>query len=1009
MSQTLEPEEVHRLLGRFFQTVDAIVVSFGGSVDKHIGDAVMAVFGAPIAHGDEAVRALRAAVEIQRAVPALGTELACQLRVHIGIAAGEVVASGLGSDQHHPYTVVGRSVNLAARLVDIAQSGETVVDEAVHHAAGNEFRGTAIENLHLKGIESPIRAWRVDGLAQLDAADNRRPFVGRRDELALLAAALERARVGGGVAIQVRGEAGMGKSRLVAELRRLACEGGFACHTGLALDFGMGKDRGAVRDIVAGLLGIAPGAPEDERHAALAGALMPGRVDPIQRPFLTDLLDLPQPADSRARYEAMDETARQRGRADALVDLLKLHAREQPVLLIVEDVHWADTATLAYLAALTRATSALPAVLAMTSRLEGDPLDAAWRAEVRDARVVTIDLGPLRPEDAQAFAGTGYVGSERFAQRCIERADGNPLFLEQLLATAGDEDDRLPATLHSLVLARVDRLPERDRAALRAAAVVGQRFGLPLVRHLCQLPEVACEGLVAHRLVRPEGDEWMFSHALIRDGVYASLTKARRGALHRTAAAWFAERDPVLHAEHLDRAEAPEAAQAYLQAARAEAAALKQEHAIALARRGAALARERGDAYALNVLLGNLLRYAGAGTPAVEAYRAALVAADGPAERSDALLGIAAGHRLIGGIDEALGALAEAEPLVREHGLVRQLTELHYTRGNLCFAQGHIDACRSEHQAALAGARTLADTAWEARALSGLADADYAEGRMRTARDHFARCVALCDAHGHARIAIANRAMIGHCRVYMAEFDAGLADMQAAGEAARQLGDRHREMFALESVGLLLAACSRYAEARPIHERGLAMAEALGARRYQAVILAHQAEAMLAHGAAADARERLRVALPMAREAGFKFYGPAILGLVACAAVAAEERERCFAEAEATLAAGCMSHNYFFFYRVAIDDAMGRGEWPRALRYAAALADYTRAEPLPYSEFLVARAGTIAALAQRPEDTALRKELARLQAEAERLRWPIAWPEWASAGGSPPHAGALPR
>src|SRR4030095_12059117 len=160
-------------------------------------------------------------------------------------------------------------------------------------------------------------------------------------------------------------------------------------------------------------------------------------------------------------------------------------------------------------------------------------------------------------------------------------AGANPLFLEQLLRTAEESDDRLPASLHSLVLARVDRLPERERTAVWAAAILGQRFPLAALRHLIAAPDYDCAALLAASLVRPDGEELLFAHALIRDGVYASLTRPRRTELHRAAATWYGELDPALTAEHLDRAEAPEAVQAYLAAARAQSEALHSERALA--------------------------------------------------------------------------------------------------------------------------------------------------------------------------------------------------------------------------------------------------------------------------------------------------------------------------------------------------------------------------------------------------------------------------------------------
>ncbi len=996
LSQQRDPEEVHRLLERYFETVDAIVVNAGGSVDKHIGDAVMAVFGAPVAHGNEALRSVRAAAEIQRAVPALGAELGIALAVHIGIASGEVVASGLGSAQHRAYTVIGHSVNLAARLLALAQAGETVLDDAVHAAAERIIRCVPIEGATAKGIDAPLRAWRLVEVVEASGPEAVGKFIGRHAELAQLTALLESSAAGSaGGTVCVRGDAGIGKSRLIGELRRRATDGGFACHAGLVLDFGMAAGRDAVRELVAGLVESPPGTPPDARAVALERAMTLHSLPPSARPFLRDLLDLPQPEEDRALYEAMDNPARQRGREETLVLLLAAAAQRAPVLLVVEDIHWADRTTLRYVAALTRAVASLRAVLALTSRLEGDPLDAAWRATVQGSPFLTIDLGPLPEKDAMVLAAGWLTTSRSFARKCVERAAGNPLFLEQLMRSANEQGDHLPATLHSLVLARMDRLPERDRIALRAAAVVGQRFPLALVRHLAKLPDFVCDRLVAHYLVRPEGDEFLFAHALIRDGVYISLTRVRRAELHRAAAEWYGEREPTLKAEHLDRADAPEAPVAYAEAARARFAALDPERALALVERGAAIARERADVYALNLLHGELRREVGEGRPAVAAYELALASATGPVERCRALVGIAAGQRLIAGVDAAFAALAEAEPLAREQGLVRELAEIHYIRGNLHFARSEVDDCRSQHEAAFACARSIDDPRWEARALSGLGDADYASARVRTALDRFSRCVALFEAHAMARAALPNRVMIGHCRQYLNEFDAGMAEIETALTAAVRLGDRHAEMMALESLGAMGAISARYAIAEPAARRGLQVAEALGARRFQAILISSLAECAVAFGRRAEAFELVERALALARDIGIAFCGPWVLGVKLRLLDDPDERAACCAEAEAVLADPNMIHNHIGFRRNAIEDGLARRDWPGALAQAAALENYMRAEPLPYCDFLIARARALAGLARQPDDPTLRTEVMRLRDEADRLHWPIGFPEWA--------------
>jgi class 3 adenylate cyclase/tetratricopeptide (TPR) repeat protein len=999
MSQRLDPEDVHALLGRFYEAVDEIVERFGGSIDKHIGDSVMAVFGAPIAHGDEAERAVRAAAEIQRVMPSLG-ERDTPLAVHIGIAAGEVVASGLGSTRHRAYTVIGNSVNLASRLLKLAAANETVLDDAVHAAVDRIARCTAISGAAIKGIDAPLTAWRFAELVQPDSSNGARPFVGRHAELAQLSAILQSCAHGSaGGTVFVRGDAGIGKSRLVGELRRLALAEGFLCHSGLVLDFGIAKGRDAIRDIVASAMQLAAGADTDARDAALKDLAARHPRLAARLPFLCDLLDLSQPTEGAAHYDAMDNAARQRGRAAALVELLDATRGKAPVLAIVEDVHWADKVTLDYLAALTRSAATVPIVLAMTSRVEGDPLDPGWRGSVQGSPLITIDLGPLGAEDALAFA-EGFLSAPRgFAQKCVERAGGNPLYLEQLMRATDERGDRLPASLHSLVLSRMDRLPERDRAALRAAAVVGQRFPLDLVRRLAQLPDYECDRLIASFLVRPEGDDYLFAHALIRDGVYTSLTRARRAELHRVAADWYGTRDLALRAEHLDRAETPEAPRAYLEAALAQSAVLRPERALVYAERGAMLAREPTDVVALNMLCGKLCCESGEGKPAVEAYGNALGAAQAPEDRCRALMGIAAGQRLLAGIDAAMAALDEAEPLARANGLTRELAELHYLRGNLSFARGDLAACQTEHEAALACARLLGDAAWEANAESGLADAAYANGRMRTALARFLHCVAICDAHGLTRIAIPNRGMVGHCRIYTLEFDRAIAEIDGARKLAIEVGDRHSEMFALETLGLLMILCDRDEDAIAPLEQGLALSQAIGARRYEATLLFGLGKVAHALGQTSEARDYIERSLAISRETGMRFSGPLALGAKILMLDDPVERERCRVEAEELLAQGCISHNVIGYHRFGIEDALCRGEWSRALRQASALEAYARDEPLPYIDFFVARARALAQIAVQADARAGYDEVARLRAIARDARWPIRWPDWALRDG----------
>ena len=295
----------------------------------------------------------------------------------------------------------------------------------------------------------------------------------------------------------------------------------------------------------------------------------------------------------RAFADAL-EAARTRGKERVIEGLIEAGARRQPLLVTVEDIHWADAGTLSLLGAVARATTRGRAALIMTTRIEGDPLDAGWRAMTADSFQLTIHLSPLAQSEAQTIAKR-FPAAEAFAAKCVERAGGNPLFLEQLLRTAGDlVDGKLPNSIQSVVLARTDLLAANDRRAIEAASVLGQRFTLANLRALIGDQRYTGEALLRNALLRPVPDGLQFAHALVRDGVYASLTRARRRQLHDLAARVFVD-DPLLRAEHLDLADNPEAPRAYLAASRDQSALFRQDQAVALASRGLAIAVEPRD------------------------------------------------------------------------------------------------------------------------------------------------------------------------------------------------------------------------------------------------------------------------------------------------------------------------------------------------------------------------------------------------------------------------------
>ena len=987
LSSERDPEEIHRLLSRFFETVDAIVDSFGGAIDKHMGDSVMALFGAPIAHGNDPERAVGAALAIHDAMAGLSREMKLALKVHAGVASGQVMASGLGSQSHSEYTVLGDSVNLAARLMARAGAGETLISSAVRNALP---RGAELEDLgesEVRGLDRPVRLWRVLGLGGGDALGDAPVFVGRRAELRQFQSVLEAlAENATGQVVYVRGEGGIGKSRMVEQFTRLAENAGLSAYRGLILDFGVGKGREPIADLMRELLGQAAGAGDETRSAMAERAIAQGLVKEADRIFLYDLLNIPQSAELLALYEAMDNENRNLGKQECVAGLFGAAARTQPLMLVVEDLHWAHGRTIEHLARLACLAGEHPVILLMSSRIEGDPLNSAWRYSAGSSLFTTIDLMPLRPEEAMLIADEFVDITKVFAKECVARAEGNPLFLDQLLRSAiGHDQEEVPGSVQSIVLARVDLLSPEVKRALQAAAVLGQLFSLDVLRHLLEAPAYDCAALMKNQLVRATGEDYLFAHALIWESVYASLLHSHREELHVAAAEWFSDRDPGLYAEHLRRAGDERAPAAYLEAARAKSQRFHFESALELADSGLGLAPAAGDSHHLLMLKGECTREMGDAAESTEIYRAALEAAPDAPARCRALIGLAAGMRVTDDFDAAFEALDQAQSIAESEALDLERSQVHYYRGNLYFPLGEIDGCLKEHEQALTYAQRAASPEDEARALSGLGDAYYSRGRMITALDYFRRCIDLCQREGYGRIAVGNQYMVAWGRLYMNEVSGALEDALEAIESAERLGHQRAEMVARLAAGRVLVENGDNSTAQPHVERGLELAESLGASRFKPFLLIYVARIRAAQGSAAgECVDLMRQALDLARQTGAGFLAPWVLSTLALVSDEPGVAQEALREGEELLAQGCVGHNYYAFYRNAIEVALRLEDWSEADRYAEAMTAYAAEEPLPWSEFFSARGRALAAHGRGERGAANLSALERLAKEAEQ-------------------------
>ena len=956
LTTELGAENIHSLLNRFFETVDAIVASYGGTVDKHMGDNVMAVFGAPVAHDDDPIRAVRAALEIHRQVGQLDDSRGGKLQVHIGIASGQVVASGTGSDEHREYTVTGASVNLAARLQSRANAGETLISNALCRAVAHVVDCESLGEVDVKGIDRPVAVWKVNSQRIADERAPRMSFVGREVELAQLAGIIETCRESGrGRALVMRGEAGIGKTRLVEEFTRIAIANGFKVHRGLVLDFGVGEGRDAVRAVIQSLLDIPSGSDAATRQTAADEAINGRTLAQDRSVFLHDLLDLPQSQEGRAVYDAMTNTTRNEGKRAVFADLLRAHSAKQPVAVVIEDIHWAGSLVLAHLATMAATLADCRGLLVMTSRVEGYPLSQAWRSSTEGCPFMTLDLAPLRREDSIRLAGSFIETVNQTALDCIQRAEGNPLFLEQLLRNVEEHgDDDIPASIQSLVLARVDRLPAADKQALQAAAVLGQRFDLEALRHLVGDPDYDCQGLIERSLIRPEGDGYLFDHALVQEGVFGSLLKNRRAELHRKAATYYSDSEPILRAEHLDRAGDVAAAKAYLEAAAIQVATLRFDTALRLANRGLELVGDPAIECSLACLRGDALRNTGATDDSITAFEGALSAAPDAKSRCLALIGLAEGLRIADRQQRTLEALEDAEAAAIQAGLLPEQARIHYLRGNTYFPLGRIDECREEHEKALAFAQQGGSIEGEALALSGLGDAYYLSGKMRTACEQFRACVKLCQEHSLLRVEVANRHMIGWSRIHLMEFSEAETDALASIRMATEVSHLRAELLGLMLEGAVNLEMGQFDKADNVLERALGLAQSMRSNNFAANSLKYLADSSLAQGNTAKSQAYASQGLELVRKVGMTFIGPAILASMAASTDNETIARELLKEAETILDSGCVAHNHIWFARTSIGYALNCRAWDLVDRYSARLETYTRNEPLPWSDFIIA-------------------------------------------------------
>jgi len=614
IASRLDPEETREILRTCLTTLARRIQRFGGTVDKYIGDAVMAVFGAPISHEDDTERALRSALAMREAITELNAGLqrrhGVTFSLRIGVNEGEVVSGVIAGDVQAAYTVVGDTVNTAQRLEAAARPGEIVVGASARHA-GQGFDFVELGPLHVKGKEQPLTAFRlvgakaerpVRGLARHRLMST---LVGRDAELADLVSRVEGLQHGDGGMVGLIGEAGSGKSRLLAELKRAAATSQVTWLEGRCFTLGETTRYAPFVEALSHMADI-----EDSDDDARRWSKLDARVRAVVRddvddmlPYLAALIGIQPPESVAATLQLMSGEAMGRQIFRATRRFLTELARARPLVFAFEDLHWADATTIALVQHVLRATGTAPFLMIGTSRPDPASPAVELRRHARGmSRYTELRLDPLTREEAATLIGNLLAVDElppQIRDLTLERAEGNPLYVEEIIrsliesgvvrrdestgrwrAMADTAAIALPDTIGGLILARLDRLGEPEKRVLRHAAVIGRSFRVRLLRALEPgedldgiLERLAAAEILVERRRSPDL-ELMFKHVLIQETIYGSILRRQRRELHaQVARAIEATYGDHLEdfvgalASHYARAEHWEEALAYLERA----------------------------------------------------------------------------------------------------------------------------------------------------------------------------------------------------------------------------------------------------------------------------------------------------------------------------------------------------------------------------------------------------------------------------------------------------------
>jgi class 3 adenylate cyclase/tetratricopeptide (TPR) repeat protein len=883
-----DPEEARKILDPVLAHMMDAVHRYEGTVNQVMGDGIMALFGAPIAHEDHAARACYAALRMQESVNRYAEEAwhahGVSVQIRVGLNSGEVVVRAIRNDLHMDYTAVGETTHLAARMEQAARPGTVLIAPATLQLVDGFVTVKSLGPVPVKGRSEPVEVSELSGIGpartRLQAAARRglTRFVGRDAEIEGLRRPLGHAGAGHGQAVAIVGEAGVGKSRLVWEFRASHHTRGWLVIEGASVSYGRTTPYLPVVDLLRAYLGIHE---RDDRRGVrerVAGKLV--TLDRTLEPLLTPLLALLDVPVDDAAWRALDPPQRRQRILEAVKRLLLRESQVQPLLLLFEDLHWMDSESQALLDDLIESLPTARILLVVSYRPE---YQHGWGSKTYYTQIRIDPFPPASAEELLAALLGRDASLEPLKRALIERTEGNPFFLEEAVQTlvettvlVGERGAYrmtraqnvwpIPATAQALLAARIDRLPPEDKRLLQAASVIGTAVPFTLLQVIADVPEES----VRRGLTQLQASEFLyetsvfpdleytFRHALTHEVAYASVLQDRRRALHARIVGALEALDPDRLAEHVERL---------------------AHHAF------------RGEVWDKAV---TYLRQAGAKALAHSAYREAVtsfeqaLAALHPLPDTHRKVERAIDLRLdlrqslfpLGELARVLGYLQEAEALARTLDDPRRLGWVSaYMSGHHVHTGGHVTEVRTFAQTVGAIAGRLGDAPLQIAARYYLAAAAHLSGDYRGA-EHLCRQLmhSLPDQPTRERFglvvspAVFSRAQLARALAERGVFDEGDAHGQEAIRIAEALDHPFSVVVGCLDLAYLESVRGELGRAAGLLERALAQCREWSITSHTPIAMAFLGHVWAWSGRVGEGLSCLQQALAAYERAGIGFH-----------------------------------------------------------------------------------------------------------------------------------------